>query len=74
MQRRRRADDRQWPRSRAVVGSRSRTSTHESQIGVAVESEEIHQELAVVSQVESTDVEVRTEHAHAFTEQAQHTG
>ena len=71
MQRRRGADDRRWPRSRAVVGSGSRTSSHESQIGVPVESEEIHQELAIVSQVESTDVEVRTEHAHAFTEQAQ---
>ena len=53
------------------VGSGSRPSTHESQIGVAVESEEIHQELAVVSQVESTDAEVTIEHAHAFTEQAQ---
>jgi hypothetical protein len=30
------------------VGSGSRPSTHESQIGVAVESEEIHQELVVV--------------------------
>ena len=53
------------------VGSGSRPSTHESQIGVAVESEEIHQELAVVSQVESTDAEARTKHAHAHTEQTQ---
>ena len=51
------------------VGSRSRPSTHESQIGVAVESEEIHQELVVVSQVESTVV--RPEQAQAQTEQAQ---
>ena len=51
------------------VGSRSRPSTHESQIGVAVESEEIHQELVVVSQVESTVV--RLEQAQAQTEQAQ---
>ena len=43
------------------VDSGSRPSTHESQICVAVESEEIHQEL--VSQVESTHAEVRTEHA-----------
>ena len=60
------------------VGSGSRPSTHESQIGVAVESEEIHQELAVVSQVESTHAEVRTlvrtdptEHAQAQTGQAE---
>ena len=55
------------------VGSGSRPSTHESQIGVAVESEEIHQEL--VSQVESTHAEVRTlvrtEHAQAQTGQAE---
>ena len=55
------------------VGSGSRPSTHESQIGVAVESEEIHQEL--VSQVESTHVEVRTlvrtKHAKAQTGQAE---
>jgi hypothetical protein len=36
------------------VGSGSRPSTHESQIGVAVEFEETHQELVVVSKVEST--------------------
>jgi hypothetical protein len=43
------------------AGSRSRPSTHESQIGVALESEEIHQELVVVSEVQSTNV--RTEEA-----------
>jgi hypothetical protein len=48
------------------VGSGSRPSTHESQIEVAMESEEIHQELVVVSQVESTDV--RTEQAQAQTQ------
>ena len=53
------------------VGSGSRPSTHESQIGVAVESEEIHQELVVVSQVESTHAEVRIEHAQAQTGQAE---
>jgi pyruvate/2-oxoglutarate dehydrogenase complex dihydrolipoamide acyltransferase (E2) component len=54
------------------AGSRSRPSTHESQIGVAVESEEIHQELVVVSEVQSNDV--RTEEApaaQAQTEQAE---
>jgi len=51
------------------VGSGSRPSTHESQIGVAVESEEIHQELVVVSQVESTVV--RPEQAQAQTELGQ---
>ena len=40
-------------------------STHENQIGVAVESEEIHQQVVVVSQVEST------EQAQAQTDQAQ---
>jgi len=35
--------------------------THETQIAVAVESEEIHQQVALASQVESTDV--RTEQA-----------
>ena len=51
----------------SVAGSRP--STHESEIGVTVESEEIHQELVVVSQVESTVV--RLEQAQAQTEQAQ---
>jgi hypothetical protein len=50
------------------VGSGSHPSTHESQIGVAVEFEETHQEL-VVSKVESTDI--RIEQAQAQTEQAQ---
>jgi hypothetical protein len=51
------------------VCSGSRPSTHGSQIGVAIESEEIHQELVVVSQVESTDV--RTEQAQTQIEQPQ---
>jgi hypothetical protein len=50
------------------LGSESHPSTHKSQIGVATESEEIHQELVIVSEVESTDVS--TEQAQAQTEQA----
>jgi hypothetical protein len=53
------------------IGSGSRPSTHESQIGVAAESEEIHQELVVVYEVESTGV--RTEQAEAQTQDEEET-
>lgn len=51
-------------------GSGSGPSTQESQIGVAVNalSEEIHQQLVVVSEVQSTDVRTETEQAQAQTQ------